>query len=471
MPNIFKLIKKTLLELILKNMLDIDKDKEFNLIKIFGAKKFERWDKNYPILKNEDVLNWIRDMIDQYTDEGKKAQNFTITAYLNGLQQYCNFYEVNNPSDLLKETKIDDRNFRVKKYLQYLLKYKKKDITELKDLGFRKIPTSVTIRNNIQAKIKSFYSNRGLSISYNLKSAKTGANKDELTLTKDIIKKIQSKLETPHYRLICKFETQTGLRITDVIEELTSGKYTIEKYKKHYFVRNFVTQKEVVTINYLIFTKELTEKIQSVYAIDDLTELDLNTLFLTRKGTRVSKSDYLERLKAIIKKLGIKGNIKTHGLRKYYNSQLSKNRKKLDDDRILTHWEGREAPYTDQIYSRHIKDLVFYYTEWLKMEQFVCIDCIVYDNTSVITKNLEAKYNELVKENIEKDKAILELKDLGNKMLEMDKNFDKAIERLNIKEKEIDNLSKSVVILLELLTENKEKLTDKQKEKLQELIK
>jgi len=406
-------------------MLDINKDKEFNLIKIFGAKKLESWDKKYPILKNKDVLNWIRDMIDQYTDEGKEAQKFTITAYLNKLQQYCKYNKVNNPSELLKETDIDERNLRVKKYLQYLLKYDKKDITELKELGFTKIPTSVTIRNNIQAKIKSFYSNRGLSISYNLKSAKTGANKDEITLTKDIIKKIQSKLESPNYRLICKFETQTGLRISDVIEELTSGKYKIELYQEHYFVRNFVSQKEVVTINYLIFTKELTELIQSTYVIDDLTELDLSKLFLTRKGTRINKNDYLERLKAIIKELGIKGNIKTHGLRKYYNSQLSKNRKELDDDRILTHWEGREALYTDQIYSRHIKDLDFYYTEWKKMETFICIDCIVYDNTHKDTKRHNKEILDLKEQNIELTKQV---KMVLNEKIELKKKVDKLEE-------------------------------------------
>ena len=412
-------------------MQTINKDKDFNLIKIFGKEKYEKWIKSYSILSNKDVLAWIIDKIDKYTDEGKKAHKFTITAYLNKLQQYCNYnknhYQLNNPSDLLQETDIDERNLRVKKYLQYLLKYTKKDITELKELGFAKIPTSVTIRNNIQAKIKSFYSNRGLPISYNLKSAKQGANKNEITLTKDIIKKIQSKLESSNYRLICKFETQTGLRISDVIEELTTeNKYKIEYYQEHYFVRNFITQKETVTINYLIFTKELTELIQSVYAIDDLTKLDLKTLFLTRKGTRINKNDYLERLKAIISELGIKGNIKTHGLRKYYNSQLSKNRKLLDDDRILTHWEGREAPYTDQIYSRHIKDLDFYYTEWKKMEQFICIDCIVYDDTHKDTKRHNKEILDLKERNIKLEGQI-------ETILKSKIESDKKLEKLNSK--------------------------------------
>ncbi len=398
-------------------MIDINKDKEFNLIKIFGSKKVENWNKKFPILVDKNVLAWIRDKIDKYTDEGKKAENFTLPAYLNGLQQYCNYNKVNNPSELLKED-LDTRNLRVKNYLQFLLTYKKEISKELYELGFRcilknqkstytaKRPSNVTIRNNIQAKIKSFYSNRGVPITYNLKSVKQGANINEITLTRDIIKKIQSKLESANYRLICKFESQTGLRINDVIVEMTNGKYVIEKYQEHYFIRNFKTQKENVVINFLIFTKELAELIQSVNAINDLTKLDLKTLFLTRKNTRINKSDYLRRLKEIIKALGIDGNIKTHGLRKYYNSQLSKNRKLLDDDRILTHWEGREAPYTDQIYSRHIKDLDFYYTEWKKMETFICIDCVVYDNTHKDTKKHTKDILKLKEENVKLEEQI-----------------------------------------------------------------
>ena len=403
-------------------MLDINKDKEFNLIKIFGSKKVKNWNEKFPILEDKNILAWIRDKIDKYTDEGKKAENFTISAYLTGLQQYCKKNKVNNPSELLTED-LDTRNLRVKNYLQFLLTYKEEISEELKELGFRggKKPSNVTIRNNIQAKVKSFYSNRGFPITYNLKSVKQGANINELTLTKDIIKKLQSKLESANYRLICKFESQTGLRINDVVKEITNGKYVIEKYQEHFFIRNFKTQKENVVINFLFFTKELTEKVQSVNAIDELTKLDLTTLFLTRKGTRINKADYLRRLKEIIKALGINGNIKTHGLRKYYNSQLSKNRKLLDDDRILTHWEGREAPYTDQIYSRHIKDIDFYYTEWKKMETFICIDCIVYDDTHKDTKRHNKEILELKEKNIKLESQIeLLLKDKieSNKKIE-----------------------------------------------------
>lgn len=470
-------------------MLDIDKEKEISIINIFGKDKHEKWVKKYPILKNKDVKSWIRDKIDKFTDEGKKAEKFLITSYLIHLQQYCIFNGVSNPSELLegKEKDVDIRNARVKKYLQYLLKFDetKQSIQELKDLGFKKSPTNATIRNNIQTKIKSFYSNRGLHVSYNLKSVKSGANKNEITLTRNLIKSIQSNLESANYRLVCKFETQTGLRIADVLEEITSGKYEIEKYQVHYFIRNFETQKEKVNINFLFFTQELTELLTSMYSkelettvkdkdkndiiIYDLKKLDLTKLFLTRQDTRINKNDYLRRLKDIVRELGISGNMKTHAFRKFFTDTIDSVEGK--DDKFNKHIEGREPEYRDAVYLRSLKSIKKYYDKWTRLEQEICIDCIVYDKTNITIKNIEAKYNEMVKQNIEKDKEITKLKELGNKIEVMDKNFDKAIENLTTKEKEIDDLTKSVSILLELLLENSDNLTDKQKDILKGLIK
>ena len=82
--------------------------------------------------------------------------------------------------------------------------------------------------------------------------------------------------------MLNKFQTLLGLRINDLLEELTSGKYEIEKYKDRYFIRNFLTQKEQVILNFLIIPKELEILIKSVMNIDDLTQLDLRKLFLTR---------------------------------------------------------------------------------------------------------------------------------------------------------------------------------------------
>lgn len=405
-------------------MMEIKKEDEIDIRKIYGDKKYEKWLKEYPILENKDIRAWIINKIDQYTDEGKEASKFSITSYLKSIYQYCQFYQTENPSELLKED-IDERNRRFKKYMMFLKNAKDGD-PKLKELGFRinketgivKSPSEESIRNNLQGRIKSFYSNRGVPITYKLKSVKSGANINELVLNRTYIKLIQARLEAVNYRLLCKFESQTGLRINDILDELTSGKYEIEKYKEHYFIRNFKTQKEMVIINYLFFTQELAELIQSATSETDLTKLDLTKLFITRHGNTISANNYLERLKIIVKELGIKGNIKTHGLRKYFTSQISKNKKKLDDDRIIIHWEGREAPYRDQVYLTHIKDIDYYYKEWKKIETDICVDCIVYDKTNVEVVKLKEKILNLEEQ---RDIAIKNSKELRTDLNEMGK--------------------------------------------------
>ncbi|MFW9969335.1 MAG: tyrosine-type recombinase/integrase [Candidatus Odinarchaeota archaeon] len=390
-------------------MMDIEKKNEIDFSKIYGDDKYKKWVKAYPIFKNKDVEAWIRDMIDQFTDEGKEPQKFLIQSYLKSLHQYCIYNQTDDPSNFLKED-VDTRNLRFKKYIMFLMNVKDED-PMLKKLGFRnaKSPSEVTIRNGVQAKIKSFYSNRGVPITYKLKTVKSGANINELVLNKNCIKLIQAKLESVNYRLICKFESQTGLRISDILEEIPSGKYKIEKYQEHYFIRNFRTQKEMVTINYLFFTQELTELIQSAIGETDLTKLDLTTLFQTRQGNKINSINYLERLKLIVDELGLNGNIKTHGLRKYFTTQLSKGAKKLEDDRIILHLEGREAPYRDQAYLTHIKDIDYYYREWKKIETDICVDCVVYDNTNKKIVKLEQEILDLKqqKEIVQQDNLVL----------------------------------------------------------------
>ena len=373
----------------------IKKSEEYNLNKIFGIKKVEKWIQNYPILKSKQVEKWIQDKIDKYCDEGKDPINFAVTSYLSKLQQYCIYNQVEDPSELLNED-IDERNLRLKKYLKFLSE-EKTTKKQLEDLSFRKRPSDVSIRNLIQSRIKSFFSNRGFPISYNKRSRKSGANKGEISLTKDLIKKIQNKLESSNYKLICKFESQLGLRIGDILQELTKEvnkkpKYIIERYKnKHYFIRNFLTKKRNVIINYLFLTEELADTIKAIMGLDNLTKLDLTQLFLTRridkqtnKHTRIKSNDYLQRLKGIIRELGFNEDdiIKTHCFRKYYISQIGRASNELSDPRILTHFEGHEASFNDQAYLRMIQDIESYYNEWLKVESLICVDCIMVNKTN-----------------------------------------------------------------------------------------
>lgn len=394
-------------------MLEINKNKEISIKKIFGTKKFNKWLKAYPILKNADVMNWLVDMIDQFTDEGKDADNFYIIGYLKPLYQYCLYNKVNNPTQLLEE-EIDARNSRLKKYLSYLLTISEE---EAKKLSFRKPPSEVTIRNMLQSRIKSFYSNRGVPIGFNMKTKKSGANIDELILTKEIIKQIQSKLESIQYRLIFKFESQTGLRIGDILEEIPCGKYKIEKYQKQYFIRNFETQKEKVIINFLFFTQELADLVQSAYPEKDLSELDLKCLFKTRKENNINKNDYLMRLKEITKELGINGNFKTHSLRKYFTTSISAGENV--DNKFNFHIEGRESNYRDVTYDNNLKNINWYYEKWLIVEKKVCVDCIVVDKTNKEVIELKKKMikkdeeiESLLKVNIEMENKYEELKEL-----------------------------------------------------------
>lgn len=408
-------------------MIDIKNNKETDIKQVFGTKKYNKWLKDYSIFKNQDIKDWIIDMIDQYTDEGKEAVKFKPQSYLKILQQYCDYNKEDNPTELLKET-IKLRNRRVKKYLNFLLNVKDND-PELKRIGFRptkidkskeeteenltiKKPANSTIRNNIQSRIKSFYKNRGYLISYKLKTVKSGDNKFELTLDKKIIRKIQSKLESINYRLICKFESQTGLRINDILEELTSGKYSIEQYKEdekdlNYFIRNFETQKEKIIINFLFFTEELSDYIKSATGTNDLKKLDLTILFKTRRKTKINQTDYLDRLKKIVAELGIEENIKTHGLRKYFITQVA------SDKDLPNNWQkqftGHSLDFRTETYDKNMENIKIYFENWKPIEQLVCIDCIVYDHTNVEIKNLKDKYEYVIKEATDKDKRINEL--------------------------------------------------------------
>ena len=406
-------------------MLKIEQENEINFKEIYGKNKgkgksfgkffYDIWLEKYPIFENKDIMAWIRAKIDKYTDEGKKPEKFSVTSYLKPMYQYCLFnrdieknQEYCNPSDLLKED-IDNRNMRLKKYLTFLMA--KEDDLIIKQLGFSKNPSEESIRNNIQGRIKGFYSQRGANISYGLKTVKSGANKDEIFFDKEIIKRIQGKLESANYRLICKFESQAGLRIGDVLKEIPKeikgkAKYKIEYYKTgdRYFIRNFKSQKEMVTINYLFFTQELTELIQSITGKNDLRKLDLRTLFISRLKNRINADNYRERLKQIAKELKLDGNIKTHGLRKYFETQLNT----LNNNRFKGHLVGAEPNYRDEVYDNNLRNIKWFFENWSKAEKVICVDCIIVDKTNVKVIELETEIENLkeqkkiaIKENVE----------------------------------------------------------------------
>jgi len=373
-------------------MKEIKAINQTNLKEIYGSDKIDAWEERYSVFNNEDVKKWIQSKVRKFSNKGKDPKKFSITGYLNELKKYCNFYKCENPSDLLKEH-IDDRNQRLMQYLTAMINAGKNE---------------VSVVNNWQARIKSFYSARGSPITEGIESFSAGINKNEIIFERDDLKLFQAKLHRVEYRLLLKSQALLGLRIDDLLEELTSGKYKLEKYKNHYFVRRFDSQKWKVLINFLFFPKELTTLMQSVYQ-SDLTKLDLSKIFQTKKGTRIKQYDYLDRLKAIGKELEITQNVKTHCVRKYFDSSL-------EDVKDVKQWfkehlMGHKAKDLSQSYNQKLLKIDYFYGKWLEVEKAICIDCEIYDMTNEEIVNLkkemvkkEQQMKILIKQNIKHEK-------------------------------------------------------------------
>lgn len=376
---------------------------DFDLSSIFGADKMAKWLKKYPILQSEEVFRWIQDLIQQYAREGKDPSKFSITNYLGSMQKYCDYYEVEEPKELLLEA-LDDRNSRMRKYLADLLS---------------KGANEASVKNATQGTIKSFFSHRGSPITFQLKCLNSGINSNEIILLKNTIRLIEERL-SPQYKLIMKVQSQLGFRIEDAIEELSSGKYSIEQYSDHYFIRNFKTQKEGVVINYVFFPQELSLLLMSVNNCADLTKLDLKTLFSSKykdSENKIDQSNYLKRIKQILEEIGLEGNLKTHSFRKYFSSRV---RECPVDIEFKEHLMGHEGQNLSQAYNNNLKDVQWYYTNWLKVEPNLLINSEIVDKTDKEVIELrekqikaEARLEAVIKENVELKEA------LGSIMKEM----------------------------------------------------
>lgn len=101
--------------------------------------------------------------------------------------------------------------------------------------------------------------------------------------------------------------------------------------------------------------------------------------------------NHRERLKQISTELKIDGNIKTHGLRKYYETQLNT----LGNVRFKTHLVGAEPNYRDDTYDTNLKNIKWFYENWSKAEKVICVDCILIDNTDKMVEELKQENFEL----------------------------------------------------------------------------
>lgn len=388
------------------------KNRKFDLSAIFGAERVNSWNKRYSLVwESEDIQNWVQSKMKAYVSKGKEAEKFTITGYFNAMEKYCKFTGL-KPEELLAE-EIDNRNDRLCHYLSYLVEEKKKN--------------PVSVANGLQSKIKSFFSDRGRAISYQMPCYDSGINRHEIILDRQMLQAIEHALSSPAYRLLFKFQAQTGLRISDILEELVSGNYEIEKHKDHYFIRKFITQKRKIIINFLFLTTELSNMITSCTGVQDLRKLDLTTLFMNRLGTnRINRNDYLTRIKEICSELNYEGNMKTHSLRKWFNTQLTHAPIHIE---MREHLSGHKQQHLSNAYNRDLSNIEKVYESFLSIEEYICIDAEIIDKTNdkiiELEKSLaeEKELREQMKSNYEQE--LIKLKQVQMQMLDIIRDLKK----------------------------------------------
>ncbi len=430
-------------------MIDVKKF-DLDLRKIYGyhrndkdnGYRYDKWLKDYPILNYECVNRWIQDKIQNYKSKGKDPSKFQLTNYVRPMQRYYEWVKEHDDDGVIEEPKellnlpIDERNVLLKTYL-----------TELIEKG----KSECSVKNAYQSRIKSFFSDRGAPISFGMKSLSSGKNKNEIIMLKNTLRLIEERL-SPQYKLIMKCQAQLGLRVSDVLEELTSGEYTIEKYKDHYYIKGFITQKEKVKINYLFFPRELAVLMKSVMGIRDLTKLDLTKLFLSRyKGSdnRIAHSNYLNRLKEVGDELGLEGNIKTHSFRKWFSTQA---RNSDVDIEFREHLMGHKNQNLAKAYNNSLKDIEWYYKEWKKVEPNLLIDSKIVDKTDeeVIelkkkNKKLEKRIEIVIEKNLEIEEKNIEIEEENKELKERLDGIENLIkEKLISKKKELNEINKEL---------------------------
>ena len=349
-------------------------------------------------------------------------------------------------------------------------------VNYLKEL-IKKGINEVSVKNAYQSRIKSFYKVRGFGLTDGLETEQSGLNKDEMIFDNTKIKRISERIENKEYRLIMKFQALTGLRISDMLAELTKevngkAKYKFKKYEikengitkdYYYYIKDFNTQKENVKINYLFIPKELVENIKSVYPkINDLTKLDLRTLFKTKRknrDSRIDKYDFLKKLKKVGKEIYPNSVVRTHSFRKFFATQLGTVNLTKIDDKIGTELEfnfkqhllGHKVHYSSKVYQQLIKDINWYFELWKLIEPALSIDYEIKNVTDEkiieIKKENQSLKNQidiLIKQNVKMNNEIEHLKDsFGEWSKEYRERFKKLTIGINpLSEKELTKYGK-----------------------------
>ncbi len=153
-------------------------------------------------------------------------------------------------------------------------------------------------------------------------------------------------------------------------------------------------------IKYLFFPNELTKLIQSIYRIEDLRELDLKTILLTRKDKTILGSEYSRKLVSVAKEIYPNEKMRTHSFRKYFATQISRvNLTKIRYDigsnvenDFKEHLLGHKIHYSSNVYNQILNDINQFYELWKPLEASLCIDCEIVNTTNEdILKLMEDK--------------------------------------------------------------------------------
>ena len=389
-------------------MKTINKHEKYSLDQLLSQEILVKFQKNYPIIKDESIRKWLEERVMVFAQKNHNPMKFNYEHNLSIMMDYCIYNEaIENPSQLLEEN-VDQRNDRVNEYIQALekgwippRKYKHSKNVKAK--------SKVSIYNSHAGTIRGFYRVHGLRITTYMPNVK-GTNEKEAILDRNIILGIIKKTTNPFYKLIFKMQSMLGLRISDVLDELTAShpqnpdipKYKLEKHKDHYFIRNFETQKAKIVINFLFFPAELIQDIQKITTFEgNLIEFDFRTLFNSKwfniYGQKIKRQNVLKQLKHFAEDL-IESNVKTHCFRKYYENTIRNTNLELPpkaDAEFKTHLEGHHLDPVTYTYNQTLCNITEYYDLWRKIEPRLVIEheikFVEYTSETVLELTKEKK--------------------------------------------------------------------------------
>ena len=273
----------------------------------------------------------MKEYIDEYINYvyiEKKLSKNTKEAYLNDLEEFCNY--INNPS--IKSINTDD----IRDYINHLAEEKQKDKTIARKIVSIKTFFEYLIKNNI------IDNNPSEKIS----SPKLKKSIPKVLNINEINKLLEYKpTNNKEYRNKAMMELMyaSGLRVSELVDlELNNIDFN------NNYVRIFGKGKKerIVPIND-IACKYLNEYI-NVYRASLLRGYITDKVFISSYGKGITRQAFFKILKQIAKKQGIEKDFSPHTLRHSFVTHLIEYGADL---RSLSEMLGHENIKTTQIYT------------------------------------------------------------------------------------------------------------------------